>query len=92
VTDRLSDLLLGTTVNWTPKWSVDAATQYNPKLGESERTTLGARYSPSNYRVISASFRRQRGLSEQLDMGWQWPINDLWGDKGEDLGAGRGQG
>ena len=92
VTDRLSDLLLGTTVNWTPQWSVDAATQYNPKLGESERNTLGVRYSPSNYRVISASFRRQRGLSEQLDMGWQWPINDLWGDKGEDLGAGRGQG
>jgi LPS-assembly protein len=92
VTDRLSDLLLGASVNWTPQWSVDAATQYNPKLGESERNTFGARYSPSNYRVVSASFRRQRGLSEQLDVGWQWPINDLWGDKGEDLGAGRGQG
>jgi LPS-assembly protein len=92
VTDRLSDLLLGASVNWTPKWSVDAATQYNPKLGQSERNTLGARYSPSNYRVISASFRRQRELSEQFDIGWQWPINDLWGDKGEDLGAGRGQG
>lgn len=25
-------------------------------------------------------------------MGWQWPINDLWGDKGRDLGPGRGQG
>ena len=25
-------------------------------------------------------------------MGWQWPINDLWGDKGRDLGAGQGQG
>ena len=92
VTDRLSDVLLGASVNWTPQWSVDAATQYNPKLGESERNTLGARYSPSNYRVISASFRRQRAFSEQFDIGWQWPINDLWGDKGEDLGAGRGQG
>ena len=92
VTDRLSDILLGASVNWTRAWSVDAATQYNPKLGQSERNTLGARYSPSNYRVISASFRRQRALSEQLDLGWQWPINDLWGDKGEDLGPGRGQG
>ena len=27
-----------------------------------------------------------------MDVGWQWPINDLWGDKGQDLGAGRGQG
>jgi LPS-assembly protein len=92
VTERLSDLLLGASVNWTRQWSVDAATQYNPKLGQSERNTLGARYSPSNYRVISASFRRQRELSEQFDIGWQWPINDLWGDKGEDLGPGRGQG
>jgi LPS-assembly protein len=25
-------------------------------------------------------------------VGWQWPINDLWGDKGTDLGPGRGQG
>ena len=92
VTDRLSDVLLGASVKWTREWSVDASTQYNPKLGESESNTLSARYSPSNYRVISASFRRQRLLSEQFDIGWQWPINDLWGDKGEDLGAGRGQG
>ena len=25
-------------------------------------------------------------------MSFQWPINDLWGDRGQDLGAGRGQG
>ena len=92
VTDRLSDLLLGGSVNWTREWSVDATTQYNPKLGQSQRNTLAARYSPSNYRVVSASFRRQREQSEQFDIGWQWPINDLWGDKGEDLGAGRGLG
>jgi LPS-assembly protein len=27
-----------------------------------------------------------------IDVGWQWPLNDLWGDKGQDLGRGRGQG
>jgi LPS-assembly protein len=25
-------------------------------------------------------------------VGWQWPLNDLWGDRGQDLGVGRGQG
>jgi LPS-assembly protein len=25
-------------------------------------------------------------------LGWQWPLNDLWGDRGQDLGAGQGQG
>jgi len=92
VTDRLSDVLLGGSVNWTRQWSLDAAVQYNQKLGESERSTFGARYSPGNYRVVTAAYRRQRAASEQMDVGWQWPINDLWGDKGQDLGPGRGQG
>ena len=96
VTDRLSDLLLGATANWTREWSVDATTQYNPKLGEVERSSVSARYSPSNYRVINVSYLKQVGVgvgaSDQRGISWQWPINDLWGDKGEDLGAGRGQG
>ena len=31
-------------------------------------------------------------VSNSVDLGWQWPLNDLWGDKGKDLGAGNGQG
>jgi LPS-assembly protein len=92
VTDRLSDLLLGATANWTREWSVDATTQYKQKLGEIERSSFGVRYSPSNYRVINLSYLKQAGVSDQRGISWQWPINDLWGDKGEDLGAGRGQG
>ena len=65
--------------------------QYNPKTQRSIRSTLSARYSPGNYRTVSAAYRFQRGTSEQIDIGWQWPLNDLWGDKGQDLGAGRGK-
>jgi LPS-assembly protein len=92
ISERLSDILFGASVNWTPKWSVDATVQYNPKTSRSIRETIGARYSPANYRVISAAYRLQRGQSEQIDVGWQWPINDLWGDKGQNLGPGRGEG
>jgi LPS-assembly protein len=92
VSERLSDLLFGATINWTPKWSFDSTIQYNPKTGRSIRSTVGGRYSPANYRVVSAAYRLQRGQSEQIDVGWQWPINDLWGDKGENLGPGRGEG
>jgi LPS-assembly protein len=92
VTDRLSDLLLGATANWSRQWSADATTQYNQKLGEVERSSYGVRYSPSNYRVINVSYLKQVGVSDQRGVSWQWPINDLWGDKGEELGAGRGQG
>lgn len=92
VTDRVSDLLAGASINWSPQWSFDGTVQYNPKLHQSELASVGVRYNPSNYHTVSASLRRQRGISEQVDIGWQWPINDLWGDKGRDLGAGRGQG
>ena len=92
VTDRVSDLLVGASINWVPQWTFDSTVQYNPKISQSELASVGVRYSPGNYRTVSAAFRRQRNISEQIDVGWQWPINDLWGDKGRDLGAGRGQG
>jgi LPS-assembly protein len=90
--ERLSDLLLGASLNWDPRWAADTTVQYNPKTNRSERVTLGARYHPGNYRVVSAAYRLQRTLSEQLDVGWQWPLNDLWGDRGANLGPGRGEG
>ena len=45
--------------------------------------------------MVSAAYRYQadtrRSASDgnkSIDVGWQWPLNDLWGDKGQDLGAG----
>lgn len=99
VTDRVSDLLLGAQINWTPQWSVDGTVQYNPDDHKSTRTALSARYNPGPYRNISAAYRYQANTTptsndgnKSLDVSWQWPINDLWGDKGKDLGPGRGQG
>jgi len=92
VTDRLSDIMLGASVNWTQQWGFDSTVQYNPKTDRSVTSSVGGRYNPSNYRLVSAAYRLQRGTSEMIDVGWQWPINDLWGDRGQDLGKGRGQG
>lgn len=92
ISKGLSDVLVGATLNLDPRWSFDSTVQFNPDTGRSIRSTIGGRYSPGNYRVVSAAYRLQRGSSEQLDIGWQWPLNDLWGDRGQDLGAGRGQG
>ena len=87
-----SDVLLGASVNINDHWALDSTFQYNGKTEQSERATVSARYSPSNYRVLNGAYRYQRDFSEQLDISWQWPINDLWGNKGQDLGSGRGQG
>jgi LPS-assembly protein len=99
VTDRASDLLLGAQINWTPKWSLDTTIQYNPDDHTSSRNAITARYNPSQYHNLTASYRYQANSSpavidgdKSFDVSWQWPLNDLWGDKGKDLGPGRGQG
>ena len=91
-TDRISDLLVGGSVNWTPQWSTDLTAQYDPRQRLSERATLNARYSPSRYRLIQGAYRFQRDTNRQVDLSWQWPVNDLWGDRGQDQGLGRGLG
>jgi LPS-assembly protein len=92
VPERFSDMLFGATLSWSPAWNFTGTVQYNPKTSRSQRSTIGGSWHPSNYHVISAAYRLQRGESEQVDVGWQWPLNDLWGDRGANLGPGRGEG
>lgn len=91
-TSRFSDMLFGATVNWNPSWQFDGTVQYNPDTKRSQRSTLGARYTPTPYRVISGTYRLNRGVSEQIDLGWQWPLNDLLGTKDKEMGKGQGLG
>ena len=79
VTDRFSDLLLGARVQWTSTWATDLNLRYRQSDNTSVRTTLGARYTPGPYRVLSVAYRQLRGASEQIDIGWQWPLSDLLG-------------
>ncbi len=87
-----SDVMLGASVNVQDNWALDTTVQYNGKTDQSTRSTFGVRYNPGNYQVFNASYSSQRDVSEQLDLSWQWPLNNLWGDRGQNLGSGRGQG
>jgi LPS-assembly protein len=91
VTDRFSDFFLTSSVQLDPKWSFESSFQLDPQTATSTRTTLGARYSPGAYRTLSAAYRLQSGESEQLDIGWQWPLAALWGSAPEPV-AGRALG
>ena len=92
LTDRISDVLLGGSVNWHPQWNVNGTVQYNPDISRTVRSTLGASYRPGSYRTVTAAYRFQRDSSEQIDLGWQWPLSDLWPGRSQgatDPGAGR---
>ena len=74
VEQRLSDALLVGSTSVLPGWTFDGAVQYSPDLQRSVRSIVGARYSPGPYRTVSTTYRLARGLSEQLEVGWQWPV------------------
>ncbi len=74
LTQRFSDLLLVGSARLSLRWTFDTALQYSPELNRTTRSVLSARYSPGPLRTLAASYRLARGASEQLDLGWQWPV------------------
>ncbi|MBV9891076.1 MAG: LPS-assembly protein LptD [Rhizobacter sp.] len=83
-TKRFSDFLVFGSTSLVPRWVLDSAVQYNPDTSRVERSILSARYSPGPFRTIGASYRLTRGLTEQVALGWQWPV---YGPARGDAGA-----
>jgi len=71
---KFSDVLLLGSTSVLPGWTLDASMQYSPEVDRSVRSIVGARYSPGTFRTVGATYRLARGFSEQLELGWQWPI------------------
>ena len=40
-----------------------------------QQATLGVRYSPGAWRTIGVTYRYNREKSEQIEVGWQWPLS-----------------
>ena len=74
LTRRFSDVLLLGSTTVIPAWMLEASVQYSPDTNRVSRSIVTARYAPSPYRTLSATYRLTRGLSEQIELGWQWPL------------------
>ncbi len=77
VASGFSDILLGAGVRWDNRWTFDSTLQFDAQTHRTTRTTLTTRFNPSPYRVINTAYRMTRDQSEQLDVGWQWPLQDF---------------
>lgn len=93
----VSDLLAGASVALSKAWAIDSTVQYNQKTDNFMRRMVSGRYNPGSYRVVSAAYRTENDesgghVSRQVDVGWQWPIHDLWGGADTQTGDGRGLG
>lgn len=90
-TRRFSDVLLLGSTNLLPQWTFDSSIQYSPDIRRVVRSLASARYSPGPFRTLNATYRLTRGLSEQLELGWQWPlygpVQEMARRSGQTLGA-----
>ena len=77
LTRRYSDQLIAGSLQPDSTWGLDASVQRDPEIGRITRSVLSGRYSPGPFRTVSAIYRLQRGTSEQVALGWQWPIADI---------------
>ncbi|WP_242616869.1 LPS-assembly protein LptD [Rivibacter subsaxonicus] len=75
LTQRWSDVLFTVATNVVPHWWFDGTVQYSPQINSSIRSVIGARYSPGPLRTVNMTYRFTRDNSEQVELGWQWPLN-----------------
>ena len=82
LTQRFSDVLLTGSSILVPRWVLDASLQYSPENRRVMRSIYSMRYSPGPFRTVNLTYRLARNpseqvdtLSEQLELGWQWPIH-----------------
>jgi LPS-assembly protein len=57
-----------------PNWALDGELQYSTETQRTQRAVVTARYAPGEFRTISTTYRLTRGASEQMEIGWQWPL------------------
>ena len=83
-----SDVLLGVDGRLSDAWALSALLQHNLDTGHVERYNVGLRYTPAPGKIIAASYRFQRNVTdilgasssrlEQVDVATQWPVAANW--------------
>jgi LPS-assembly protein len=76
-TRRFSDFILVGSTTAVPNWALEGSMRYNADIRRPVRSLLSARWQPGEFRTLSATYRFARGSSEQLELGWQWPLGRL---------------
>jgi LPS-assembly protein len=76
--DRSSDFLAAISGDIIPNLRFDSAVEYNPNAKQIERVSHGIRYSPEPGNTVSAAYRYQRSLLEQVDLAAQWRVAPRW--------------
>ena len=73
-TGRSSDLLLLGATSVIPRWGLEGSLRWNAEDRAAVRSVFTARHDAGQSRLLSTTYRYRRGLTEQWELGWQWPL------------------
>ncbi len=73
-TKRFSDVLVAGSTTLLPSWTLAASVQYDPDRRSLAQALVGTRYAPGAFRSVTLNYRENLDLSEQVELGWQWPV------------------
>jgi LPS-assembly protein len=76
--DKTSDLLAAISGEILPNLRLDSALQYSPNQKQIQRVSHGVRWNPEPGNTVSAAYRYQRDLLEQVDFAAQWRLSTRW--------------
>ncbi|MFM2118561.1 MAG: hypothetical protein RL722_29 [Pseudomonadota bacterium] len=74
LTQRASDLFLLGATQAIDHWGMEGAVQVSTQQRRTIRNVTKVRYTPEPFHALSLTYRYQRDLTEQLALGWQWPL------------------
>jgi len=77
-TDSSSDIVAEVSARLTKDLSARAGIQWNPHDSETDKGTVALRYQSDAKSIVNFGYRYRRGLLEQTDFGFSWPINNQW--------------
>jgi LPS-assembly protein len=73
-----SDLVGQVEVSAYRHWNVQLGEQWNPHQQQSARSQLRLQYQPAPNKVANIGYRYRRGLLEQVEGSFSWPVAQSW--------------
>lgn len=75
---KTSDLVVQVELSAYQHWNLSIGEQYDPHVQRSDLTELRIRYQPAHDEVVNFGYRYRRGLLDQVDGSFAWPVANAW--------------
>ncbi|MDE2186528.1 MAG: LPS-assembly protein LptD [Betaproteobacteria bacterium] len=84
----LNDSFALASVSLDPRWSANAAIDYNTRLRQLVQAAVGAQWNPDAFKRVSVAYQVQSATATQIPLkyvntAWQWQLSNRWYSVGQ---------